>query len=137
MRERLQGCFCYSMVSWQCFSRLRSVASFVLLLAPALATSGCTEVIEWFGNERHVTGPYSDVSDQDYCNRVALASLHAEAELSTDIGGEFESDHVGQGPNTMQRNVGAYREQRRYQLILSECLRLRAESRGRASSGDN
>lgn len=125
------------MVPRQHFRRSRSVASSVLLLALALAMTGCAEVIEWFGNERHVTGPYSDVSDQDYCNRVAIASLHADAELSTDIGGEFESDHVGQGPNTMQRNVGAYREQQRYRRILSECLRLRAESRGRAGSGDN
>lgn len=125
------------MVSRQHSKRFRGAASSVVLLSLALSTSGCAEVIEWFGNERHVTGPYSDVSDQDYCNRVALASLHAEAELSTDIGGEFESDHVGQGPNTMQRNVGAYAEQQRYRRILSECLRLRAESRGRAGSGDN
>lgn len=115
----------------------RGAALSALSLLPALATSGCAEVIEWFGNERHVTGPYSDVSDQDYCNRVALASLHAESELSTDIGGEFESGHVGQGPNTMERNVGAYAEQQRYRRILSECLRLRAESRGRAGAGDN
>ena len=108
-----------------------------LVLSFSLAASSCTEVIEWFGNERHVTGPYSDVSDQDYCNRVALATLHADAEISTDIGGELETGHVTQGPDTMERNVGAYEEQRRYQRILSECLRLRAESRGRAGRGDN
>lgn len=99
-----------------------------LLLALTLVTAGCSDVVEWFGSEQHVAGPYSDVSDQDYCNRVALATLHAEAEISTDIGGELETGHVSEGPNTMQRNVGAYAEQQRYRRILSECLRRRAES---------
>lgn len=99
-----------------------------LVLTSALLASGCTEVIEWFGSESHVTGPYSDVSDQEYCNRVALATLHADAEIATDIGGELETGHASQGPNTMERNVGAYAEQQRYRRILSECLRARAES---------
>lgn len=107
---------------------IRHLASCALVLSFSVTIAGCTDAIEWFGSERHVTGPYSDVSDQDYCNRVALATLHADAEVSTDIGGELETGHVSQGPNTMERNVGAYAEQQRYRRILSECLRHRAES---------
>lgn len=100
-----------------------------IALAFALALAGCAEVVEWFDGERYSTSPASDVSDIDYCQRIALATLHAEGEISTDIGGELESGRVGQGPNTLERNVGAYAEQQRYQRIMSECLRNRADRR--------
>jgi hypothetical protein len=93
-----------------------------------LCVGGCREVVEWFDSPSYPQD-LGDVSDLDYCDRIARATLHAEAEISTDIGREFEADHASQGPDTLQRNVGAYEEQRRFQQIVAECLRKRRAAR--------
>lgn len=94
-------------------------------------TAGCSEVVERFDSPSYPPqqGDYS--SDFDYCDQLARASLHAEDEISSDIGREFESDHTHttQGSDTLARNMGSYEERRRFENIVAECLRHRRSSR--------
>ena len=93
--------------------------------------AGCSEVVERFDSPSYPPqqGDYS--SDFDYCDQLARASLHAEDEISSDIGHEFESDHshTTQGSDTLARNMGSYEERRRFENIVAECLRHRRISR--------
>lgn len=98
-------------------------------LAALLAAAGCTEVVEWFDSPNYPSERGDYASDLDYCDQIARASLHAEGEISSDIGHELETSHATQGPDTLERNMGAYEERQRFQRIVDDCLRQRRASR--------
>jgi len=83
------------------------------------------------GSTAQVTTPERGdyASDFDYCDQIARATLHAEGEISSDIGRELEMDHTTQAPDTLERNMGSYEERQRFQQIVAECLRHRRASR--------
>jgi hypothetical protein len=89
---------------------------------------GCSDVVESHYGRNYPPNLY-DASDLDYCNNIALATLHTEGEISSDIGREFETSHAEQGPETLERNMAAYEERRKYDQIVRECLRKRRASR--------
>lgn len=92
-------------------------------------TAGCSEVVEWFDSPGYPPDHGDYASDLDYCDQLARATLHAEGEISSDIGHELETDHTTQGPDTLQRNMGSYEERQRFEKIVAECLRHRRSSR--------
>jgi hypothetical protein len=98
-----------------------------------LLFGGCAEVAESFYSPHYPRG-MEDVSDLDYCDSIARATLHAEGEISQDIGREFEGDHVSHGPDTLERNLAEYEERRRFQEIVAECLRQRRAAAGHGTS---
>jgi hypothetical protein len=97
--------------------------------AGLLLTAGCSEVVEWFDSPSYPPERGEYASDLDYCDQIARATLHAEGEISFDIGHELETDHTTQGPDTLERNMGSYEERQRFQRIVDECLRHRRASR--------
>jgi hypothetical protein len=94
-----------------------------------LLTAGCSEVVEWFDSPSYPPQQSDYASDFDYCDQLARATLHAEGEISSDIGHELETDHTTQGPDTLERNMGSYEERKRFEKIVAECLRHRRSSR--------
>lgn len=94
-----------------------------------LLTAGCSEVVEWFDSPSYPPQQSDYASDFDYCDQLARATLHAEGEISSDIGHELETDHATQGPDTLERNMGSYEERKRFEKIVAECLRHRRSSR--------
>jgi hypothetical protein len=93
-----------------------------------LLTAGCSEVVEWFDSPGYPSGRGDYASDLDYCDQVARSTLHAESEISSDIGRELETGHTIQGPDTLERNIGSYEERKRFEQIVAECLRHRRAS---------
>ena len=96
--------------------------------------AGCTEVVEWFDSPNYPRNRADDGSDLDYCDQIARAILHAEGEISQDIGHEFETGHASQGPDTLERNMAAEQERRHFHQIVAECLRQRRAARASGSS---
>lgn len=103
-------------------------------LTVALLPAGCTEVVEWFDSPNYPRNQADDGSDLDYCDQIGRATLHAEGEISQDIGREFETGHARQGPDTLERNMAIEQEQRQFRQIVAECLRQRRAARASGSS---
>jgi hypothetical protein len=99
-------------------------------MAALLAAAGCAEVVEYFDSPHYPSSERGDYpSDLDYCDQIARATLHAQGEISSDIGREEQThEHTTQGPDTLERNIGAYEERQRFQRIVADCLRERRAS---------
>ena len=103
-----------------------------------VAAAGCSEVVEYFDSPNYPSYPSEQgdyASDLDYCDQIARASLHAEGEISSDVGHEQEThEHTTQGSDTLERNMGAYNERQRFQRIVADCVRERRASRPAGTS---
>ncbi|HUL10168.1 MAG TPA: hypothetical protein VLV76_27810 [Candidatus Acidoferrum sp.] len=104
-------------------------ATCALTIAWLLLATGCREVVERFDSPNYPSGQDDYVSDLDYCDQVARATLHSQGEIDTDIGRELQTDHTTQGPDTLERNMRSYEEREEFQRIVDDCLRHRRESR--------